>query len=275
MERETTGYNSVVRALADGRYQILEPIGEGGAARVFRVRDTFLGVERAVKVVTHTTRQHRLHTEARLMAQMEHPNILRVFDVGQDGDHGYIVMELCTGGSLQDRVDRTGPLEPVAAVLAILNILSALTVAHAAGVVHRDIKPQNLLIGADGAVLLADFGIGHAPDAARATRTGVAMGTFGYMAPEQRLDAHTAGAGADIYAVGATLYALLTAGNPVDLFMVGERSPRWSGIPAILVPIIIRATRHDVGQRYAVAAEMSAALEAALREGIGRPVWPP
>ncbi|MFT4626552.1 MAG: serine/threonine protein kinase [Myxococcota bacterium] len=258
-----------MHSLADGRYEIVDELGSGGAARVYRARDTLVGDECAIKIVheraTSKNMARRLRNEHRAMDGISHPNVLPVRDVGVDDEgRGYVVMELAPNGNLSDRVDARGPLPTAEAVERITEVLSALSAAHAQGIVHRDVKPQNILLGADGQALLADFGIALVGAATRATRAGTRLGSVAFMAPEQRLDARSVDQRADVYAVAATLFHLLTGANPVDLFMADITSPRFYGIPEPLVLVIVCATRKDPAERYPDAESMSRAVRAAL-----------
>ncbi|MFZ5480187.1 MAG: protein kinase domain-containing protein [Myxococcota bacterium] len=262
-----------VQTIGHGRYRVERPLGTGGMATVFLATDTALGVPRAVKLLrgdeaARSDLRARLRAEARVMARVDHPNVLRIFDVGSEDGRDYVVMEIADE-SLQDRLDREGPLSPPVAVGYVVQVLAALAAAHAAGVVHRDVKPHNVLL-TRGVARLADFGIALLADedALRTTRAGATMGSLAYMPPEQRLDARSVGPTADVYATGATLYALLTGGNPVDLFAAAPTSPRWRGLAPALVEVIARATRQDPRDRYASARAFALALLAA-REGLG------
>jgi serine/threonine protein kinase len=261
-----------------GRYALSERLGEGATAEVYAASDAQLEVERAVKLLSgggavRERLRERLKAEAKGMARLEHPNILPVYDVGADGPLDFVVMKLARGGSLQDRLDRAGPLPPEQACGCIVQLLSALDAAHEAGIVHRDIKPQNILTDGTGQILLSDFGIALWQQK-RATQTGVAMGSLPYMAPEQRLDASRVGPGADLFSVGATLYHLLTASNPVDLFASPEHSPRWEGVPHALRPFIRKATSYRVEDRFPSAAVMAQALLSAMPEVVSA-IWEP
>ena len=257
--------------LASGRYELDETLGQGGAATVYRATDTLLGVSRAIKILTAGGRGRdamrlRMQAEAKTMAQLGHPNILQIFDVGQEDDVDYVVMSLAEG-SLADMLDAQGPLSPAHALRYTVQILAALAAAHSEGIVHRDVKPHNVLLSADGTALLADFGIALiADDLHRGTRTGVAMGSVAFMPPEQRLDAKSVGPTADIYATGATLYNLITAANPVDLFAVKPHSPRWKGVSPDIVSIIRRATQLEPGDRYLDARTMAEDVLVALKD---------
>ncbi|HND28768.1 MAG TPA: serine/threonine-protein kinase, partial [Myxococcota bacterium] len=248
-----------------GRYEVRDRIGSGGAATVFRVYDPVLRVTRALKLLhgqTGSVQQARLEQEARIMVRLDHPHVLRVHELGMDQGRSFVVMDLADG-SLQDRLEQEGPLRPSEVISVGIQLLSALSAAHAAGVTHRDIKPHNLLF-CGGRVVLADFGIASvADDLSVHTRTGMMMGSLAYMPPEQRLDARAAGPRSDLYAVGSTLYALLTGGNPVDLFAAPPSSPRWLGIPPPLLPILQRACAYEPSARYADAAELAEALKQA------------
>lgn len=249
--------------LLAGRFRVLGRLGVGGSATVYRVEDTRLGVVRAVKVLEAmgpAAAEHfrrRLRSEASSMARLRHPHVLQVHDLSVDGDPAYVVMDLAEGGSLGQRLDALGALPFDQAARLMVDVLDALEAAHALGIVHRDVKPHNLLLDRDQRVLLADFGIALVADAGlRSTRTGVAMGSVSFMAPEQRLDAQKVDRRADVYAAGGTLYNLATGANPIDLFTVTEGSPRLAGLPAGLRAIVVRATRYDVAERYPSAAAM-------------------
>jgi serine/threonine protein kinase len=256
----------VPESLARGRYRLGHMLGEGGMAQVYRVHDVELGVDRAVKVLHagRTSVRRRLRNEAKAMAQLRHPHILGIHDVGQEGDLDYIVMDLATHGSLQDRVARDGPMPMGDAIAATVKVLSALATAHAAGIVHRDVKPHNVLLDEHDQPLLADFGIAMLVEADRSTKTGVAMGSLAFMPPEQRLDAAHVGPTADIYAAGCTLFALLTNDNPVDLFLASADSDRWAGVPELLRAVVQTACAPHPSDRYPTAKDMADALLAVL-----------
>ncbi|MCB9764311.1 MAG: serine/threonine protein kinase [Alphaproteobacteria bacterium] len=257
--------------LLAGRYRLGDPLGSGGAASVFRARDTLLGADRAVKVLTaagaHTAQMRkRFRAEARVMARLDHPNVLKVYDVGVHDGQDFIVMDLAQGGSLAQWLDERGPLPPSTAAHFMIQVLSALASAHRVGVVHRDIKPQNILLNTHGAALLADFGIALLADdeSLRTTRTNVAMGSMCFMAPEQRMDARSVDGAADVYAAGCTLYNLVTDGNPIDLFTADITSERWQTIPEPMRVVLFRATRHLKADRFTDAAGMAHALMSIL-----------
>ncbi|MCB9664507.1 MAG: serine/threonine protein kinase [Alphaproteobacteria bacterium] len=254
------------RTLADGRYDLVERIGRGGVAEVWRAHDTALGVDRAIKILhgpgqTSPRRIARFRDEARAMAQIGHPNIVAIHDVGETEDGPFVVMELIEGGTLADVYRARGKLHPAAVVDVALDVLAALHAAHAHGIIHRDVKPSNILLGPDAHAHLADFGIALVPrDTARYTRTGTRMGSLSYMPPEQRSDAKHVGPPSDIYALASGMYEVTTGLTPVDLFAADEESPRWDVVPEALRTILFRATRYRAADRYASAAEMAAAL---------------
>jgi len=181
------------RVLLAGRYRLDEQIAVGGSGQVWRAADTVLGRAVAVKLLRpeyagHAETLARFRGEARHAAQLAHPGIVRVYDYGLAGPEGapFLVMELVDGPSLAAVMAR-GPLAPSWVLDMIAQVAAALAAAHAAGLVHRDIKPGNLLVAPDGTVKITDFGIAHAAGSAPLTRTGTLPGTPGYLAPERAL----------------------------------------------------------------------------------------
>ena len=266
----------VAPPLAEGRYRLIERIGEGGMAEVYRAFDERLQVPRAIKILSQALANRpkvraRFEAEARTMALLDHKNIVRVYDVGVDGDRVFIAMELVEGGSLIDRMAELGPLDAHTAISITIDILAALEVAHARGIVHRDIKPHNVLLTSDGQVRVTDFGIARLRqgDDQSLTRTGAVMGTWAFMAPEQRSDAKNVDATADIYSVGATLFGLVTRLTPNDLFAADLDPTILAGIPEPAAELIRIATRYRREERYQSAQEMIVAareLQAHLPE---------
>ena len=195
-----------------GRYALGEELGEGGMATVYRARDRDLRRDVAVKVLfPHLARRdeivRRFHREARAAAGLEHPNILRIYDVGggEADEPPYIVMELIRGRTLLQETERRGAMlaEVAACVGALLG--DALSAAHAAGIIHRDVKPANVLIAPGGRLLLGDFGVARLEtEDSLVTRTGALLGTPAYMSPEQA-SGDIATARSDLYSLGATL----------------------------------------------------------------------
>jgi serine/threonine protein kinase len=207
-----------VEALADGRYRVEDVLGRGGMASVYRARDAELERPVAVKVLAaHLADRPDFHDrflrEARLAAGLSHPNIVQVFDVGEENGNPFIVMECVEGSTLADELKQRGRLEPEEVVDLALQICGGLDHAHATGLVHRDIKPQNLLLRPDGTVKIADFGIARAAEATRLTQIGSVLGTAAYLSPEQALGEEVT-ASADVYSLGCVLYELLAGRTP-------------------------------------------------------------
>ncbi len=260
-------------SLQGGRYRLLEFLGTGGMATVFLAHDQTLDIECAIKVLAaeHTARRDlraRFLQEARTIAKLAHRNIVRIFDVRSDGDDVYIVMELLDGGDLAGLCDRAGALPPAAACDVVLDILIAVAFAHHHQVLHRDIKPQNVLFTRDRELKLADFGIAKVHAGDPATGDGTRMGTIGYAAPEQMLDAAGADERADLFSVGATFYAILTNRTPNSLDNAEHQASAFAGLPEPIVRVLRRALRYDRAARFSSAEEMADAVRAA-REQLG------
>ena len=256
--------------LADGRYELRGMLGAGAMATVSVAWDTSLEVERAIKILSPQMAKNekvriRFVQEARTMARLKHPNIVTVHDVGLEGEHPFIVMEKLDGGSLADRLEKGGVLPPRLACRVVVQILAGLEVAHQAHVVHRDVKPQNVLISLEGKPKLTDFGIAQVTGTNHAlTRTGVIMGTLAFMAPEQRTNARDVDLRADIYSASATLYLLVTGRVPLDLYSTELHEEVFADVMPGLVKVLQRGTRYAVADRYSSAAEMAEALEALI-----------
>ncbi len=257
--------------LSEGRFQLLEVIGEGGMATVYRAFDQRLQRPRAIKILSPTfahrpALRRRFLSEAQTMANLENARVVRIFDMGEDGDRVFIVMELVEGGSLVDRVRDHGPMPPRMAASVAIQLCEAIHLAHEAGVIHRDIKPHNILLTLSGELRVTDFGIAQVQhdDKAGMTRTGAVLGTWGFMAPEQKTNAKQVDARADVYSIGGTLWSLLKNDTPPELFMA-DPEPEWfEGVPEALVEVIQRATRYRREDRYISAAAMAEALREAL-----------
>ena len=245
-------------SLAEGRFQLLEVIGEGGMATVYRAYDQRLQRPRAIKVLSpalagRPALRRRFMTEAQTMATLEESRVVRIFDVAEEGDRCYIVMELVEGGSLLDRIRDHGPLPPRLAAQVGLQLCESLQAAHDAGVIHRDIKPHNILLTRSGEIRITDFGIAQVQQEGGdngLTKTGAVMGTWGFMAPEQKSDAKNVDARADLYSVGATLWSALRGDTPPELFMADQEGHMLDGIPDALAGVIRRATRYRREERY-------------------------
>ncbi|WP_198943989.1 Stk1 family PASTA domain-containing Ser/Thr kinase [Streptomyces sp. CB03234] len=214
---DTTLHDPLVGQLLDGRYRVDARIAVGGMATVYRALDTRLDRVLALKVMhpalaTDATFVERFIREAKSVARLSHPNVVGVFDQGADGAYVYLAMEYVAGCTLRDALRERGALQPRAALDILEPVLAALGAAHRAGFVHRDMKPENVLIGDDGRVKVADFGLVRAVGAATST-TGSVLGTVSYLAPEQ-IEHGTADTRADVYACGVVLYEMLTGAKP-------------------------------------------------------------
>ncbi len=252
--------------LAGGRYQLEKVIGAGGMAAVYLATDTMLQVKRAVKILAprysdHDRVRQRFLDEARTMARLRHPNIVTVFDVGMEGARPFIVMELIEGGSLMDYIELHGPADPKLAIEVMVGVLGGIGAAHDNGVIHRDIKPHNVLLADHGVPKVTDFGIARVEDRADSlTKTGAMMGTLAYMAPEQRRNARGVGAGADIYAAGATLYVMVTGRDPFDLYSSDLHDEVYEGVEHELAQVLKQACRYRPEHRFRSVAEFQRAL---------------
>lgn len=257
--------------LSEGRFQLLEIIGEGGMATVYRAYDQRLQRPRAIKVLSPAFSQRpalrrRFLSEAQTMANLEEARVVRIFDTGEDGDRVFIVMELVEGGSLVDRVKLHGPLPAKMAAEVVIELCESLHGAHENNVIHRDIKPHNVLLTRNGELRITDFGIAQVQhdNEVGHTRTGAVLGTWGFMAPEQKTNAKQVDARADIYSCGATLWALLKNDTPPELFM-GDSEPEWfEDIPHPLAEVIRQSTRYRREERYPSARAMADAIKAIL-----------
>ena len=257
-----------------GRYRLDVPLGEGSFASVYEARDLQTGDRVAIKVLKDSARARpllveRFRREGRTLEGVEHPHLMEVIEVGCDDGRDYLVLSYVDGGSLGERLEREGPMALRPAIALALQVLSGLAHLHALGIVHRDVKPPNVLLSEDRAVL-GDFGIAArvgSQDSGRITRTGATLGTFGYMAPEQLIDAKSVGPTADLYGLGATLYHAVTGHPPSNLHAAGPMSARWQRVPAPLTAVLRRATCADPTERWSDAREMARALVGLLEPG--------
>ena len=258
--------------MLENRYELGHRIGGGGMAEVFEAYDRKLDRRVAVKLLHVGSGDARAHErfvrEARMAAGFVHPNVVTIHDVGEVRGRPYLVMELVEGGTLGDLIARDGPL-PVGQALAITDsILAALGAAHADGLVHRDVKPANILIGADGRVKLADFGIAKAQDLGRdLTATGQVLGTAGYLAPEQAAGGEATPA-SDVYAAGVVLYEMLageppfTGEHPVAVAVAHQRAnvpplaDKRPGLPPDVLAVVSQALEKDPSRRFRDASQM-------------------
>lgn len=217
---DTTLQDPLVGQVLDGRYRVEARIAVGGMATVYRALDTRLDRVLALKVMhpglaADATFVDRFIREAKSVARLAHPNVVQVFDQGTDGSYVYLAMEYVAGCTLRDVLRDRGALQPRAALDILEPVLAALGAAHRAGFVHRDMKPENVLIGDDGRVKVADFGLVRSVDTVTNT-SGAVLGTVSYLAPEQIEQPGAADARVDVYACGVVLYEMLTGEKPHD-----------------------------------------------------------
>ena len=270
------------RAL-NGRYRLISPVGGGGMAQVYKARDDILGRIVAVKILREQYAGDsqfvaRFRREAQAAANLAHPNIVNVYDVGQDGDFHYIVMEHIAGASLKELIVSAAPLPNNKAINIAIQILSGLEYAHRNGLIHRDIKPQNVLIGPDGVAKVTDFGIAKSVSDLGLTEAGLALGTAHYFSPEQAKGERVTPA-SDIYAVGVTMYEMLTGHLPFESDTVmglaykhiseAPRPPRDlnPAIPARLEAIVLKALAKEPRERFESATEMERVLRGMIAGG--------
>ncbi|MFJ6165157.1 protein kinase [Micromonospora orduensis] len=213
--------NALPQLVAD-RYRLLSPLGQGGMGRVWKARDEVLHRDVAIKELVpppgltdeeRREMRERSLREARAIARLNHANVVRIFDVLRTDGDPWIVMEYVASKSLQDTLAEDGPVPVARAVEIGLGVLGALNAAHKAGVMHRDVKPGNVLLGDDGRVVLTDFGLATIPGDPNVTRTGMVLGSPAYISPERARDG-TAGPEADLWSLGATLYAAVEGKSP-------------------------------------------------------------
>jgi serine/threonine-protein kinase len=208
------------------RYRLERPLGHGGMASVYLGRDTELDRPVAVKLLAENAAgddglRKRFLREARLAARLSHPNVVNVYDAGEDDGRPYLVMEHVQGETLAEVLAARGRLPPEEVRVLGAQAARGLAHAHAAGLVHRDIKPQNLLLRDDGTLKIADFGIARAAEGTALTQPGTVLGTAAYLAPEQALGQDVTPA-ADVYSLGAVLYELLTGRPPLEIRSLEE-----------------------------------------------------
>jgi serine/threonine-protein kinase len=256
-----------------GRYTLTRRIAAGGMGEVWSATDTVLDRNVAVKLLhpalgQETSFVERFRAEARHTAALHHPNIATVFDYGEDHGTAYIVMELVAGQTLSDVIAARAPMSAQETASILIQAANALQVAHQGGVVHRDVKPANILITADGTAKLTDFGISRAIDAVPLTQTGQVLGTAHYLSPEQALG-QGATASSDIYALGVVGHEMLTGARPfnadsvvaIALAQVNQPPPPLPDtVPIGIRDVINAALAKDPGGRPATASAMAQAL---------------
>ncbi|MBO0880396.1 MAG: serine/threonine protein kinase [Mycobacterium sp.] len=268
--------------LLDGRYRVEAKIASGGTSTVYRGLDVRLDRPVALKVMDSRYAGDeqfltRFQLEARAVARLKDPGLVAVYDQGLDARHPFLVMELIEGGTLRELLAERGPMPPHAVAAVLRPVLGGLAAAHHAGLVHRDVKPENVLISDDGVVKIADFGLVRAVAAAGITSASVILGTAAYLSPEQVKDGK-ATPRSDVYAVGITAYELLTGHTPFSgdtaLSIAYQRldsdvpPPGTSidGVPGQFDELVERATARNPAHRYADAHDMGAELEAIVDE---------
>src|ERR671937_2382873 len=277
---------TVIGTLISDRYRLEERIGAGGMSTVYRAFDPMLERWVAIKLmhrdISHEPDQlERFRREARAAAALNHPHLVTVIDAGEDDGTPYIVFEYVEGETLKDRIRRIGRLPVAEAVAYAIEIGRGLSAAHARRLVHRDVKPQNVLIDSEGRAKVTDFGIARSLEADGLTQTGRVLGTTDYVSPEQAMgrgvDART-----DIYSLGVLLYEMLTGEVPftaetvvgVAMKHVNEDMPDVQRlrpeISSALAAVVERATAKDPKRRYRDMASLLADLEGALEVEVAR-----
>ena len=267
-----------MQQLVDNRYRLVETLGSGGMADVYLAHDDVLDRTLALKVLSSRYAGdeefvERFRREAQNAASLSHPNIVSIYDRGEteDGTY-YIAMEYLPGGTLKDRLVRRGPLPARTAAAVALQIAEALKVAHDSDVVHRDIKPHNILITESGDIKVTDFGIARAASSSTMTRTGSIIGTAHYLSPEQAMGEPVRPT-SDLYSLGVVLYEMLTGELPYDAETpIGIAMKHVNGemrepieldpsIPAGINAVVMKLLSRDPGDRYPDAASLIADLE--------------
>ena len=273
---------AVVGEVIAGRYELEELLGTGGMSSVYRARDHLLERTVALKLLHDRYSDdadyvERFRREARAAARLSHPNIVTVIDRGEQDGRQFIVFEHVGGETLKQLIDRSGPLPIGEALELAIQVGRALSFAHEHGLVHRDVKPQNVLLNGDGRAKVTDFGIARTVDVEEATTTGVVVGTSHYISPEQargeRVDAQS-----DVYSLGAVLYELLAGEVPfpgenfVTVAMRHVREPLPSlldkrpELPLRLVAVVERALQKDPSRRFGSMSDFVAELQACLAD---------
>src|ERR671916_654375 len=268
--------DTLINTLFDGRYRILRRLGAGGMANVYLAEDEELGRCVAVKILNERYANddlfiERFNREAKSAASLSHPNIVSIYDRGEAEGTYYIAMEVIEGRSLKELIMTRGPLPISVAIGYTKQILSALRFAHRNGIIHRDIKPHNVLLGPEDRLKVTDFGIARA-GASQMTEAGSIMGTAQYLSPEQARGAPVTPASA-LYSVGIVLYEMLTGktpfngDTPVEIAMKHLNEPPRPPselrpeIPPELDQIVLRALAKDPHDRYQSAQEFSEDLD--------------
>ena len=287
MSDATTGAAGVLTGtVLSGRYRLESKLGSGGMSTVYLARDETLERWVAAKVLHREISDQpdqieRFRREARAVAQVSHPNVVAVIDAGEDGGRPYIVFEYCDGETLKQRIDRQGGLPLDESAAYAIEVGRGLAAAHARRLVHRDVKPQNVLIDSEGRAKVTDFGIARELEQDGLTKTGRVLGTTDYVSPEQAMGQQV-DARSDIYSLGILLYEMLTgdvpfkADNLVGVAMkhVNEKIPdvqkRRRDVSSALAAVVERATEKKPDKRYSDMNAMLADLENALEVEVAR-----
>jgi len=251
-----------------GRFEVENRLGKGAVGFVYQLRDPEDGKPYAAKILhpkfrTGTGRA-RFLTEARALQALSHPNVIKIVEVGDLGHTQYFVMEFAGGGTLEALAERLGGLRLRAALTTTAALLKGLEAVHEAGMVHRDVKPSNVLLTEDGRTKLVDFGLVRTW-ASEVTQVGANLGTLLYSSPEQRYDPRAVTPPSDLYSVGATLCMLLTGQRPPNLSMQGLDPDMLRPFDPRVRPILERAGAYEPDDRYQTATAMCADVMA-LRE---------
>ncbi len=286
-DEATTGLaSSLIGTLLSDRYRLESKLGSGGMSTVYLARDETLERWVAVKVMhreisDQPDQLERFRREARAVAQLSHPNVVAVIDAGEDGGYPYIVFEYVDGETLKQRIGRLGRLAVDEAAAYAIEVGRGLAAAHARQLVHRDVKPQNVLIDPEGRAKVTDFGIARSLESDGLTKTGRVLGTTDYVSPEQAMG-HGVDARSDIYSLGVLLYEMLTGEVPfeaesvvgVAMKHVNEPLPdvqrQRLEISSALAAVVERSTAKDPKKRYRDMAAFLADLEGALQVEVSR-----
>ncbi len=261
------------------RYVLLEMIGQGGMGRVYLARDTRLNRRVALKILSPERINNpraiaRFQREARVGAQLQHENLVRIYDFGESNGRYYLVMEYIEGKTIGAMIAEGGPIPAQAAVKLVRQVALGLEHAHRKGLIHRDVNPYNIMVTHDGTAKLADLGLAiDLADDDHVTREGATVGTFDYVAPEQARHSHAADIRSDIYSLGCSIYHMLTGHVPFPTPSLPEKlyahqtlEPKpmegeAPGIPPALARVVARMMRKDPQERFATPLEVSQALE--------------
>lgn len=276
-----------------GKYRVLEPIGSGGTGKVFLCEHVQMRRKMAVKILMTNYAENdevvnRFNREARAVAALDHPNLVHAYDVGHEGRVHYLVMEYVDGVSLNKLVARSGPLAVARACHYVAEAAAGLQCAFEAGLVHRDVKPANIMVDRSGRVILLDLGlarfVGDGEEVL--TKKDSILGTADYLAPEQALDSHNVDIRADIYSFGATLYYLLSGSPPFPAKTAAQKiiqrqfqMPRpvrelRPNVPESVARVVERMLRTEPDERYATPQEVITALRLEVTDRVSPPTDP-